>query len=126
MIRKYETIYIVKPDLAEEDLKALTDKVQDVIAGNNGELKRLEDWGIRKLAYAIKKSPRGRYVYLRYDGVETLVAELERRLRLDDRILRYLTVKIEKETVAPVVAEVPEEEEGEATTESEETEEESA
>jgi small subunit ribosomal protein S6 len=126
MIRKYETIYIVKPDLAEEDLKALTDKVQDVIAGNNGELKRLEDWGIRKLAYAIKKSPRGRYVYLRYDGVETLVAELERRLRLDDRILRYLTVKIEKETVAPVVAEVPEEEEGEATTELEETEEESA
>ena len=126
MIRKYETIYIVKPDLAEEDLKALTDKVQDVIAGNNGELKRLEDWGIRKLAYVIKKSPRGRYVYLRYDGVETLVAELERRLRLDDRILRYLTVKIEKETVAPVVAEVPEEEEGEATTELEETEEESA
>jgi len=124
MMRKYETIYIVKPDLAEEDLKALTDKVQDVIAGNNGDLKRLEDWGVRKLAYAIKKSPRGRYVYLRYDGVETLVAELERRLRLDDRILRYLTVKIEKETVAPVVAEVPEE--GEALTEPEETEEESA
>jgi small subunit ribosomal protein S6 len=124
MMRKYETIYIVKPDLAEEDLKSLTDKVQDVIAGNNGDLKRLEDWGVRKLAYAIKKSPRGRYVYLRYDGVETLVAELERRLRLDDRILRYLTVKIEKETVAPVVAEVPEE--GEALTEPEETEEESA
>ena len=124
MIRKYETIYIVKPDLTEEELKTLTDKVQDVIANNNGDLKRLEDWGIRKLAYVIKKSTRGRYVYLRYDGVETLVAELERRLRLDDRILRYLTVKIEKETVMPVVAEVPEEEE--AFTESEETEEEAA
>ena len=124
MTRKYETIYIVKPDLTEEEQKVLTDKVQEVIAGQNGDLKRLEDWGVRKLAYAIKKSPRGRYVYLRYDGVETLVAELERRLRLDDRILRYLTVKIEKETVAPVVAEVPEE--GEALTEPEETEEESA
>ncbi len=122
MIRKYETIYIVKPDLAEDELKALTDKVQDVISGNGGELKRLEDWGIRKLAYVIKKSPRGRYVYLRYDGVETLVAELERRLRLDDRILRYLTVKIEKETIAPVVAEVSEEEE--SATEPETTEEE--
>lgn len=108
-MRKYETIYIVKPDLTEEDLKALTDKVQDVIAGNSGDLKRLEDWGVRKLAYAIRKSPRGRYVYLRYDGVETLVAELERRLRLDDRVLRYLTVKIEKETAAPAVAEVSEE-----------------
>ena len=122
MIRKYETIYIVKPDLAEDELKALTDKVQDVIAGNGGDLKRLEDWGIRKLAYVIKMSPRGRYVYLRYDGVETLVAELERRLRLDDRILRYLTVKIEKETVAPAVAEVPEE--GEEALETETTEEE--
>ena len=121
MIRKYETIYIVKPDLAEEELKALTDKVQDVIAGNGGDLKRLEDWGVRKLAYAIKKSPRGRYVYLRYDGIDTLVAELERRLRLDDRILRYLTVKIEKETAAPVVAEIPEE--GEDATEPESTEE---
>ena len=109
MIRKYETIYIVKPDLAEEELKALTDKVQEVIAANGGDLKRQEDWGVRKLAYAIKKSPRGRYVYLRYDGVETLVAELERRLRLDDRVLRYLTVKIEKETAAPAVAEVSEE-----------------
>jgi small subunit ribosomal protein S6 len=117
MVRKYETIYIVKPDLAEDELKALTDKVQDVIAGNGGDLKRLEDWGVRKLAYVIKKSPRGRYVYLRYDGVETLVAELERRLRLDDRILRYLTVKIEKETVAPVVAEIPEEEGAETETE---------
>ena len=124
MLRKYETIYIAKPDLAEEELKALTEKVQEVIAGQNGDLKRLEDWGVRKLAYVIKKSARGRYVYLRYDGSETLVAELERRLRLDDRILRYLTVKIEKETVAPVVAEVPEE--GEATEESEETQEESA
>ena len=124
MIRKYETIYIVKPDLAEEDLKALTDKVQDVIAANSGDLKRLEDWGVRKLAYVIKKSPRGRYVYLRYDGVETLVAELERRMRLDDRILRYLTVKIEKETAAPAVAEVPEE--GETATETAVTEEEAA
>ena len=124
MSRKYETIYIVKPDLAEEELKALTDKVQEVIAGQNGDLKRLEDWGVRKLAYVIRKFPRGRYVYLRYDGSETLVAELERRLRLDDRILRYLTVKIEKETVAPAVAEVPVE--AEAAAEPQETEEESA
>ena len=125
MIRKYETIYIVKPDLAEDELKALTEKVQDVISNNNGDLKRLEDWGIRKLAYVIKKSPRGRYVYLRYDGVETLVAELERRMRLDDRILRYLTIKIEKETIAPVVVDIPEDEE-EATAELDESLEEAA
>ena len=125
MIRKYETIYIVKPDLAEDELKALTEKVQDVISNNNGDLKRLEDWGIRKLAYVIKKSPRGRYVYLRYDGVETLVADLERRMRLDDRILRYLTIKIEKETIAPVVVDIPEDGE-EATAELDESLEEAA
>ena len=123
MLRKYETIYIVKPDLVEEELSALTEKVQDIIARNSGDLMRQEDWGVRKLAYAIRKSPRGRYVYLRYDGVETLVAELERRLRLDDRILRYLTVKIEKETAVPAVAETPQ---GDEAAESVATQEESA
>jgi len=64
-MRMYDTIYIVQPDLGDEEIKALSAKVQDVIAGMNGEFKRLEDWGTRKLAYAINKNPRGRYFYLR-------------------------------------------------------------
>lgn len=105
-MRKYETIYIVKPDLGDEELQVFTDKVKDIIS-SEGELLRLEDWGVRKLAYSIKKFPRGRYVYLRYDGSEKLVAEFERRLRIDDRVLRYLSVKIDKEVPVSTEIEIP-------------------
>ena len=106
-MRKYETIYIVQPDLADDDLKALSAKVQEVISNMKGELVRLEDWGVRKLAYPIKKSARGRYYYVRFDGDAALIAELERRLRLDDKVLRYQSVKIEKETAAPAAKVAP-------------------
>jgi len=105
-MRMYETIYIVQPDLGDEEIKALSAKVQDVIAGMNGEFKRLEDWGTRKLAYAINKNPRGRYFYLRFDGDSPLIAELERRLRLDDKVIRYQSVKLEQEVVAAAAAPV--------------------
>jgi len=101
----YETIFIVKPDLGEEETKGLTAKVQEVIANMKGDFKRLEDWGARKLAYPIEKFARGRYYYLRFDGDAPLIAELERRLRLDDKVLRYQSVKLEKEVAAPVAAE---------------------
>lgn len=100
-MRKYETIYIVQPDLGEEDIKALSEKVQEVIASMKGNCRRLEDWGSRKLAYPVKKQTRGRYFYLNFEGNPALIAELERRLRLDDRVLRYQSVKLEKELQAP-------------------------
>jgi small subunit ribosomal protein S6 len=100
-MRKYETIYIVQPDLGEEDIKALSEKVQEVITGMKGDCRRLEDWGSRKLAYPVKKQTRGRYFYLNFEGDPALIAELERRLRLDDRVLRYQSVKLDKELQAP-------------------------
>ncbi|MEA5113771.1 MAG: 30S ribosomal protein S6 [Geobacteraceae bacterium] len=103
-MRKYETIYIVHPDLGDEDIKALSEKVQDVIAGFKGECYRLEDWGMRKLAYPLKKQARGRYFYLNFEGNPALIAELERRLRLDDKVLRYQSVKLEKDVVMPAAA----------------------
>ncbi|GFO55781.1 30S ribosomal protein S6 [Geomonas sp. Red276] len=110
-MRMYETIYIVQPELGDEELKALSAKVQDVVASMNGDFKRLEDWGTRKLAYPINKNPRGRYFYLRFDGDAALIAELERRLRLDDKVIRYQSVKLEQEVVpaAPVAAKTAEE-----------------
>ena len=100
-MRMYETIFIVQPDLADEDIKNLTAKIQDVISSKKGDFKRLEDWGPRKLAYPINKVSRGRYYYLRFDGDADLIAELERRLRLDDKVIRYQSVKLEKEIEAP-------------------------
>ncbi len=93
-MRKYETIFILQPELSEDDIKSVTTKAQDVISSYKGECFRMDDWGIRKLAYPIKKSARGRYYYLRFDGESALIAELERRLRLDDKVLRYQSINI--------------------------------
>ena len=102
-MRKYETIIILQPDLGEDDIKIVTGKIQDVVTSYKGELSRLDDWGIRKLAYSIRKCARGRYYYVRYDGVAEMIAELERRIRLDEKVLRYQTVNItdEPEKVVP-------------------------
>ena len=124
-MRMYETIFIVKPDLGEDETKGLTAKVQEVITSMKGDFKRLEDWGARKLAYPINKFTRGRYYFLRFDGDAPLIAELERRLRLDDKVLRYQSVKLEKELATPAaatpkaVAEEPVAEAAETQTESE-------
>ncbi len=111
-MRKYETIFILQPELSEDEIKSVTTKAQDVISSYKGECFRMDDWGIRKLAYPIKKSARGRYYYLRFDGNSALIAELERRLRLDEKVLRYQSVNItdlperavaEKKVVTPEV-----------------------
>lgn len=106
-MRKYETIFILQPELSEDDIKLVTDKVQDVIASLKGDFHRLDDWGTRKLAYAIRKSPRGRYYYLRFDGGAQLVAELDRRLRLDEKVLRFLSVNITDEPEKKVAERKP-------------------
>lgn len=125
-MRKYETIFILQPDLADDDVKTITGKAQEVIANFKGTLHRLDDWGARKLAYPIQKFPRGRYFYLRFDGGAELVAELERRLRLDEKVLRYLSVNITDEPEKKVaerkpVAEAPEASEATEAPESAET-----
>lgn len=106
-MQKYETIFILQPDLGEEEIKGITERVQEVISSFNGDLKKLEDWGLRKLAYPINKFNRGRYYYVRFDGSAAMIAELERRLRLNDKVVRYQSVKIEKEAQAPAVVEKP-------------------
>ena len=93
-MRKYETIFILQPELGEDEIKNICAKVQEVISSYTGECFRLDDWGVRKLAYPIRKFARGRYHYLRFDGGPELIAELERRLRLNEKVLRYQTVNI--------------------------------
>jgi small subunit ribosomal protein S6 len=114
MNRMYETIIIVQPELGDDELKGLSAKIQEIISSMKGDFKRLEDWGVRKLAYPINKFVRGRYYYLRFDGDAPLIAELERRLRLDDKVVRYQSVKLESDTGAAAVAAKAEEPEAPA------------
>jgi small subunit ribosomal protein S6 len=93
-MRRYETLFIVTPDLSEEELKAVADKVQGVVTGMDGQVVSYSEQGRKKLAYDLKKYNKGCYVLMDFLGGTDLVAEVERNMRLDDRILKYLTVKL--------------------------------
>ena len=92
--REYELIYIAKPDLSEEDLSAILERTKKVIADRNGHILNEDEWGKKKLAYEIQKYAKGHFMYLLYLGDTDIVNETERTLKLDDSILRFLTVKM--------------------------------
>jgi small subunit ribosomal protein S6 len=92
-MRQYETIYIVNPNLDADSLKEVVTKFSDLIEKLKGYIVEVNEWGKRKLAYEVKKFDRGYYVVLNFCGLPGVVQELERNLDLDDRVLKYLTVK---------------------------------
>ncbi len=92
-MRRYETIYIIRPGASEDDITAIIDRTNGVIENLGGKIDQLDRWGIKKLAYAINKETQGFYVFAEYAGMPAAVAEIERLFRIDDKILRYMTVK---------------------------------
>ncbi len=97
-MKRYETIFITHPELSEEDHAELEKKLRSTVATGKGDIIKLEDWGAKKLGYEIHKNSRGRYFLLDYLAAADLVRELERNLRLNDRILKFQTVKIDERT----------------------------
>jgi len=93
----YETTFITRSEMSDEALKALQERLFAITGQFGGELVLTEDWGKRKLAYAIHKETRGHYTYFVYTGHGDVVHEMERNLRLNDQVLRFLTVNLEKE-----------------------------
>ena len=92
-MRRYETIYIIRPGASEDDITAIIDRTNGVIEKFNGKIDQLDRWGIKKLAYTINKETQGHYVFSDYAGMPEAVKEIERLFRIDDKILRYMTVK---------------------------------
>lgn len=97
IVHEYETIYILKPELPEDSVRAVEEKLTGIIARFEGDLLQVDDWGKRKMAYNIKKNSRGHYVRLHYVGPAPLITELERNLRIDDRQIRFLTVRMSED-----------------------------
>ncbi len=93
----YETTFITRPEMNEDALKALTDRLISIIPSFGGELVLQEDWGTKRLAYKIEKESRGRYTYLVYTGNGNIVAEIERNLRMNDFVMRFLSVNLARE-----------------------------
>jgi small subunit ribosomal protein S6 len=92
----YETIYIVNPNLDDDALKEAIDKFSDITKKLKGSIVKVSEWGKRKLAYEVKRFDKGYYVVLDFCALPKMVTELERNLKLDDRILKYITVKIDE------------------------------
>jgi small subunit ribosomal protein S6 len=95
-MRRYETIIIIDPDLSAEKREPVLARVKDVIEQQGGYLAFIDDWGNRKLAYEIKKKARGYYVRFDFCGTASVVDEIERFFRIDDRVLKYMTVLLDK------------------------------
>jgi small subunit ribosomal protein S6 len=92
-MNRYETIFVINPDLGEDEIQNVITKFTGIISSQDGVQLKLEDWGRRRLAYKIDKFSQGFYVLADFAGLPAGVAELERNLKIDDRIIRFLSVK---------------------------------
>lgn len=96
-MRHYETVFIADPDIPPDVQQTLFEKARTLISGNAGELVNFDEWGNKRLAYEIRKKQRGHYVRLDYCGTGSTVSSLENAFRIDERVLKFMTVMLDKE-----------------------------
>jgi len=92
----YEHTYITTPELSLQDLDNVKKKIIDIIEKNNSKIIKEEDWGVRSLAYPIKKNTKGKYSNLYIEGNNKVIKELEQFEKYDERIIKFLSIKIKK------------------------------
>jgi len=95
--RAYEVVFIVDPSTPDEDLTRLRENLQNVVTEQGGRLVRNEVMGRRQLAYRIGRANEGVYVLFEVEGTGREIAEMERRMRVNDQVLRYLTVRVDED-----------------------------
>jgi small subunit ribosomal protein S6 len=100
MLNQYETVFIATPVLSESQMKEAVAKFKKIITDSKGEIVYEEDWGLKKLAYPIQKKSTGFYHLIKFRAEPDLIAKLETEYRRDERIIRFLTMKMEKYAVA--------------------------
>lgn len=105
----YESIFIVRPSLSDDDTNKLIDKMKGVLEKSGGTLLKQENWGKKKLAYEVKRERKGTFVYFYFKSPGNVVSELERSYRLEDSVLKFLTVRQDMIARKPAAAEVSKE-----------------
>ena len=93
-MRRYEQVFILRPSLSEEEITRITETTGQLIEQDGGAVIFLNKWGMRKLAYPIKKESQGYYVLCDFAATPEVVSEIERKYRIDDSVLKYLTIKV--------------------------------
>jgi small subunit ribosomal protein S6 len=89
----YELTYIISPVLEDEQYPAVIQRINDLVTSNGGAIEEVQEWGLRKFAYEMDKKQTGFYVNLYFEGPATAIEPIERSMRIDDEIMRYLTLK---------------------------------
>ena len=97
MNRTYELMFIVRPDMADEDLEKLISNLESTVTASAGSIKSVDRMGKRRLAYVVRKFREGIYILLTIEGAGSVVHELERRLRVTEPVIKFLTVRIDEE-----------------------------
>jgi small subunit ribosomal protein S6 len=97
MNRTYELMFIVRPDMTEEDQDKLISSLENAVTSSGGQVKNFEKMGKRRLAYTVRKFHDGLYLLLTFEGGGGLVHELERRLRVSEPVIKFLSVRIDEE-----------------------------
>ncbi|MCD6569893.1 MAG: 30S ribosomal protein S6 [Deltaproteobacteria bacterium] len=96
-MNSYEVMFIVSPEVSDDALEKVITKFKDVITKSGGNVSGVDDYGIKSLAYKINKERQGHYFLCCFNGPCSLIAELERNLRIDESIMRFMVTKLEKE-----------------------------
>jgi len=125
-MRTYETIFIVHPEVTGDDLTAIIDKYKTILADQGANVLKAENWGTRTLAYTVKKQAKGCYILFIYDAEPSVISEYERRMRIDDKVIKFQTVLMEGGYEAPAAVETAPQEFAETDVEASEASDESA
>ncbi len=95
-MRIYEELFIVRPDTPEEEIDAYIEQVKGVVTAGGGKVEKVDKWGVRKLAYRVEKRSEGFYILIQFDAAPTVVKEVERRMRVTDMVMKWITVRIDE------------------------------
>lgn len=96
-MHKYEVMFIIRPDTPEEEVEKLVGLMEGFVTGAGGKMEKIEKLGRRRLAYRVERQREGFYVLFVFEGVHATVNELERRMRVTDAVIKFLTVRIDEE-----------------------------
>ena len=97
----YENVFIARQDISTAQVEALTDTFANLVAENGGKVEKREYWGLRNLAYRMKKNRKGHYVLFNLEAPAAAVSELERNMRINEDVLRYLTIRVDELEAVP-------------------------
>jgi small subunit ribosomal protein S6 len=98
----YESAVLINAALEDEQIDSVISRIKETIVNNGGEIRDIENWGRKRLAYMVKKSKIGYYVFFRFNAPSSIVSKLERTYVLDEHILRFLTIKLDNDAIESI------------------------